>query len=91
MHQRGLHGDTALHWAAFHGRETIIAQLIASGADVDAAVDNGSTPFHQAAYRGHTGVVELLIGTPPSWAVCNSAWNLPVSTGCLFIGSRVDP
>ena len=61
VHQRGLHGDTALHWAAFHGRETIVAQLIASGADVDAAVDNGSTPLHQAAYRGHTGVVELLI------------------------------
>lgn len=61
VHQRGLHGDTALHWTAFHGRETIVAQLIASGADVDAAVDNGSTPLHQAAYRGHTGVVELLI------------------------------
>jgi len=61
VHERGPQGDTALHWAAFHGRETIVAQLIARGADVDVAVDNGSTPLHQAAYRGHTGVVELLI------------------------------
>lgn len=61
VHQQGLQGDTALHWAAFHGRETIAAQLIARGADVDAAVDNGNTPLHQAAYRGHTSVVELLI------------------------------
>ena len=61
VHERGLHGDTALHWAAFHGRKTIVAQLIAHGADVDAAVDNGNTPLHQAAYRGHTDVVELLI------------------------------
>ena len=61
VHERGLHGDTALHWAAFHGRKTIVARLIAHGADVDAAVDNGNTPLHQAAYRGHTDVVELLI------------------------------
>jgi len=61
VHERGLHGDTALHWAAFHGRKTIVAQLIAHGADVDAAVENGNTPLHQAAYRGHADVVELLI------------------------------
>ena len=61
VHKRGLHGDTALHWAAYHGQKTIVAQLIARGADVDATVDDGNTPLHQAAYRGHTDVVELLI------------------------------
>jgi hypothetical protein len=84
VQQRGPHGDTALHWAAYHGRESLVAQLIARGADVDATVDNGNTPLHQAAYRGHTGIVELLIAqgaelnrrtrsgvTPLGWAKRN--------------------
>ena len=81
---RGPQGDTALHWAAFHGREAGVAQLIDRGSDVNAAVDNGNTPLHQAAYRGHTAVVELLIAhgaeinrrtrtglTPLDWAERN--------------------
>ena len=61
VNTRGLQGDTALHWAAFHGRQTLVEQLIARGADINTAVNNGNTPLHQAAYRGHNGVVELLI------------------------------
>jgi ankyrin repeat protein len=38
-----------------------VAQLISDGADINATVNNGNTPLHQAAYRGHLGVVELLI------------------------------
>jgi ankyrin repeat protein len=34
VRERGAQGDTPLHRAAFHGSETIVAQLIARGANV---------------------------------------------------------
>ena len=80
----GPQGDTALHWAAFHGNETMARRLIGAGAGIDVRVNNGSTPLHLAAYNGHTGVVKILIAhgakvnartlagvTPLDWAERN--------------------
>ncbi len=58
---QGPQGDTALHWAAFHGNEAMARRLIDAGAGIDVRVNNGSTPLHLAAYNGHTGVVKILI------------------------------
>ncbi len=81
---QGSQGDTALHWAAFHGDETMAGRLIDAGAGVDVRVNNGSTPLHLAAYNGHSRVVKILIArgakvntrtqagvTPLDWAERN--------------------
>ena len=44
------------------GRKDIVELLIAKGADVNAKFDDdGSTPLHLAAWKGHFETAELLI------------------------------
>ena len=45
-------GDTALHLAAAGHRRAIVAELIATGADVEAANRRGARPLHYAADGG---------------------------------------
>lgn len=59
----GGQGDTALHWASYHGLLPLARLLIARGASVDARVRDGNTPLHQAAYRGHLEMVRLLVAS----------------------------
>lgn len=56
-------GFTALHLAAFFGRETIAATLLERGADVSAVARNPLRvqPLHSAAAGGHTAVARLLL------------------------------
>ena len=60
-----LHDDksamTALMAAASNGSMPIIDKLIAAGADVDAADDDGATPLRLAAFNGHVEVVAQLL------------------------------
>ena len=50
--------DEAAGW----GRKDIVELLIAKGADVNAKFeDDGSTPLHLAAWKGHFETAELLI------------------------------
>ena len=50
--------DEAAGW----GRNDIVELLIAKGADVNAKFDDdGSTPLHLSAWRGHFETAELLI------------------------------
>ena len=53
---------TALHFAAWKGKESVAAQLLQAGASVS-AVDNvsGSTPLHYAAYYGKSSIANLLL------------------------------
>ncbi|GFO39900.1 LOW QUALITY PROTEIN: ankyrin repeat protein [Plakobranchus ocellatus] len=50
-------GKTALHLAA---DTEIISLLIQAGADLEARDDRGQTPLLRAAYRGKTGVINVL-------------------------------
>jgi ankyrin repeat protein len=72
-------GITPLHYAA---SKEIAELLIAKGADLNAKDNNGWTPLHEAARKGHKEVVELLIAkgadlnakdfgdtTPLDWAI----------------------
>jgi uncharacterized protein len=56
-------GFTALHLAAFFGRETVVATLLERGADVNAVARNPLhvEPLHSAAAGGHTAVARLLL------------------------------
>ncbi|XP_051132576.1 calmodulin-binding transcription activator 2 isoform X2 [Andrographis paniculata] len=59
---RDANGWTALHWAAFCGREDTVAALVALGAasgpltDPTADCPQGSTPYDLASCCGHKGI-----------------------------------
>ncbi|CAN8287748.1 unnamed protein product [Cochlearia groenlandica] len=63
---RDVNGWTALHWAAFFGRELIIGSLIALGASPGTLTDpnpdfpSGSTPSDLAYANGHKGIAGYL-------------------------------
>ncbi|EEE58472.1 hypothetical protein OsJ_09725 [Oryza sativa Japonica Group] len=63
---RDAHGWTALHWAAFCGRERTVVALIALGAAPGAVTDptpsfpSGSTPADLASANGHKGISGFL-------------------------------
>ena len=56
-------GFTALHLAAFFGREKVAATLLERGADVSVVARNPLRvqPLHSAAAGGHTAVARLLL------------------------------
>ena len=56
-------GFTALHPAAFFGREAVAGMLLERGADVSAVASNPLRvqPLHSAAAGGHTAVARLLL------------------------------
>ena len=60
----GDNNSTALHFAAWKGKEAVAAQLLQAWASVS-AVDNvyGSTPMHYAALNGKSSIANLLLQT----------------------------
>ncbi|KAK9954585.1 hypothetical protein ABG768_016637 [Culter alburnus] len=61
---RGVRGyllQTALHWAAKHGKEDMTTVLAEAGADINTKA--GYTPLHIAALHGHRHIVDLLVRT----------------------------
>ena len=53
---------TALHFAAWKGKESVAAQLLQAGANVSAVNDvYGRTPLHYAAYYGKSSFANLLL------------------------------
>ncbi|KAL7607503.1 hypothetical protein Lser_V15G14565 [Lactuca serriola] len=63
---RDSNGWTALHWAARFGREKMVAEVLACGANAGAVTDpcqqdpNGQTPASIAAQYGHQGLAGYL-------------------------------
>lgn len=54
IHHRGCHGGTALHWAAWVGRDKLVEKLIRAGADIHRkCIDFDNTPL-QWAVHGYT-------------------------------------
>lgn len=52
---------TALHYAAFSGNATLIDDLLAAGADINARSTNGSTVLMMAAREGHADIARRLL------------------------------
>lgn len=57
-------GWAPLHYAAFEGRDELIADILAAGADVNAPAPNKATPLMLAARNGHIDVVRRLLALP---------------------------
>ena len=54
------YGGNALHWAALHGEENYVKNLLAAGATVNCFEKDGFTPIVYAADRGHWEIVKML-------------------------------
>lgn len=51
IHHRGTFGGTALHWAAWCGREKVVSRLVEEGAKVNQkCIDNEATPLFWAMH-----------------------------------------
>lgn len=61
LQQRGMFGDTLLHYAASNGQADILHSLARLGLDVNAKNDLGKTPLHCAAENGYVECVHRLI------------------------------
>ena len=57
----GDYNSTALHYAAWKGKEAVTAQLLQAGASVSAVTSYGQTPLHIAAYNGKSSIANLLL------------------------------
>ena len=56
---QGSEGDTALHLAALYGHEACVRVLLAHGARVDAADEEGALPLHDAAAGGYHSILQV--------------------------------
>lgn len=61
VYARDADGSTPLHWAALHGRTTMIEHVLQWGARIDAKNRYGITSLEMAASAGHASSVRLLL------------------------------
>jgi Ankyrin repeats (many copies) len=87
IHCRGCKGATALHWAAWCGRDRLTRTLLEHGANINATcVEHGGTPLLWAVY-------EYKSVTVPAIAIANlnahAYWYKPVRTRELPIAKEL--
>ena len=68
---------TALHFAAWFGKEAVAAQLLQAGASVNAVDGYGSTPLHFAASHGKSSIANLLLQANASPTAVNKYGRTP--------------
>lgn len=76
----GRLGETALHKAAGHANSTLVRELIALGADVNARRADGNTPLHQACVAGLRDpepVLRMLLAAGAHPTLANDASKTP--------------
>lgn len=62
LNEAGTDGQTALHIAAQHGHDKVVAMLVDAGAAVDAVNEvTGRTPLHVSCVAGHSNCVAQLL------------------------------
>ena len=81
---KSANGDTLLHAAAISGNLEILKDLIARGAEVNAANVDGKSPLHKAAEKGYEEIITFLLDMGANIELKNSSGN----TGCIPDYSR---
>ncbi len=61
LNARTRHDDQLIHIASVSGDADDVAKLIALGADVNSAGEDGYTALHYAAEQGHLSVLKVLL------------------------------
>lgn len=61
VNQQNKHGETPLHQAAHRGRDLVVGQLLAAGAQTGLTTKHGETPLHFAVRAGQRTVVAALL------------------------------
>ncbi|KAH0794026.1 ankyrin repeat protein [Histomonas meleagridis] len=76
VNAKNFAGYTALHWAAYTGRDETLLLLKQSGANIEARTEDGKTPLIMAAFRGNIDFIsELLKLKADINAVSCDGWN----------------
>ena len=68
---------TALHYAAYYGKEAVAAQLLQAGASVSAVTNYDQTPLHIAARNGISSIANLQLQTNASPTAVNKDGRTP--------------
>jgi ankyrin repeat protein len=74
--------DTPLVLAAGAGHDTIVAMLLAKGANANHQNAYGSSPLHQAAKNHHTGCVKSLLAAGADVHLKNNKGSSPLLLAC---------
>ncbi|XP_022136635.1 calmodulin-binding transcription activator 3 isoform X3 [Momordica charantia] len=91
---RDANGWTALHWAAFFGRERVVAALISMGAAPGLLTDpspkhpSGRTPADLASLNGHKGIAGYLAESDLSARLESLAFDSQESKSAETCGAR---
>jgi ankyrin repeat protein len=75
--------SSALHQAARSGQIQTVRQLVAEGADVDAADASGRSPLYVAGEAGHSDVVQLLLAAGAGVASADSRGRTPLHAAAM--------
>lgn len=89
IHHAGTHGGTALHWAAWCGRDHLVKRLIEEGADINKiCIDFKATPLFWAVHgsknvkqgekAGHLQSARILIDAGADVSIPNAEGNTPL-------------
>ena len=68
---KNKHGNTPLHFAAFHGHADIAEYLLDNKASIESTNNNGNTPLQIAVFCGHVNIVKYLLNNTPQPANTN--------------------
>lgn len=71
-------GYPPLNWAAIRGQWAVVRELVARGADVNAAGGDGGTPLHCAANVDDAGIIDLLLERGAALEARNAWGNTPL-------------
>lgn len=61
VNAKNFAGYSALHWAAYTGREETLQLLLDNQVDIESRTEDGKTALHIASLRGHIDFVKLLL------------------------------